>query len=403
MKYGIYDKFKTFSTESQLNVVKDFFKSYQFNSRVDAETKATELGLDLVDILGLNFNGKSSTSNFQEWRQELLKSTYQEVARTQVMSRSIEKISGDMVNLVKSCIEQKGVHAYIIPSNDNQNFSVTVDFVPHSSSKSTTKGEFTITPSSVSATCMPRDYIGKKDLEIGPQGVSVSCRRSPTETVNVTVNTDEGSPVLYYDAYVVPKPNINFNADNETIESGKSTILRWDVTNASSVELEGYGAMSASGTKTVSPTSTKEYQLIVTGLNGARESKYKTVTVLPPPPVLSGAKVYFHTTDNDKDHDTHVSVYVICGGNTIASTGGTWGKFNDNSDAGPFGLTVTEALRKDQIIGSCSARLVEAPKGHDEWHFNWALILTFSNGTEKRYDWGGGNVDYNRTTITQPL
>lgn len=53
--------------------------------------------------------------------------------------------------------------------------------------------------------------------------------------------------------------------------------------------------------------------------------------------------------------------------------------------------------------GSSSVQLIEGPSGHDEWHFNWSIELTFSDGSVKRYDFGGGNVDHDRTTLTKPL
>ena len=259
-----------------------------------------------------------------------------------------------------------------------------------------------MTPASVAASCSPNDVLGHKQ-SIGPQGVSISCRRLPTETVAINVNTDDGSPVIQYDAYVVPDPIVSFTTTDPSIPSGGSTTLHWDVKNASSVELEGYGKVNVSGNVSVSPTQTKQYRLIVTSLDGKQASTFATVTVLPPPPVLTGAQVFFNVTDNDKDDNTNLSVNVICGGNTVAAVSGSWGHWDDNSPHGWFALNVVEHPRKDAVIGVCRAQLVEAPHGHDEFHFNWTLQLTFSDGSTKRYDWGGGNVDYDRTTITQPL
>ena len=85
----------------------------------------------------------------------------------------------------------------------------------------------------------------------------------------------------------------------------------------------------------------------------------------------------------------------------MAAVSGTWG--HDRSDDGPFELNVTDHPRKDQTVGACVARVVEAPNGNDEWHFNWGMTLTFSDGSTKDYNWGGGNVDHDRTTIQQPL
>ncbi|OLE53766.1 MAG: hypothetical protein AUG51_11445 [Acidobacteria bacterium 13_1_20CM_3_53_8] len=315
MKFGIYDRYRTFTTETQYKQIREFFSNFQFSTQQQAQNKAAELGLDITGVLGLTFNGTTSSSNFQQWQQSLVRSSYQEALSFGLQVQSIEKISNALTDLVGRCLTQKGVHAYIIPAADNQTFSVTIDFVPYSSERPLTHGLLTMTPSSVAASCAPAGVLNQR-VEIGPQGVSLSCRRSPTETVAVNVNTDDGSPAINYDAYIVPPPNINFRLASESIQSGQSTTLNWEVANASRVEIEGYGPVSVSGSLTITPTQTRQYRLIVTSLDGQQTSTYKTVTVLPPPPVLTGARVFFHTTNDDKDGDTNVSVYVIYGGET---------------------------------------------------------------------------------------
>ncbi len=402
MHFGIYDKYKTFATETEYKQIQNFFSSYQFSTRQEAESKAASLGLDIVDVLGLNFNGTTSTSNFDQWKQQVISSSYQTALSYGLQAQSIDKISNALTDLVGKCLTQKGVHAYVIPAADNQTFSVTIDFVPSGAAHASTSGALSLTPASVAASCAPAGVLGKK-VDIGPQGVSLSCRRLPTETVAVAVNTDDGSPVIQYDAYVIPQPNISFTSSVDSIQDGAGVTLSWTVTNAAKVELEGYGQVATTGSIALTPNQSKQFRLITTSLDGKQISSFKSITVLPPPPVLSSAAVSFQVTNDDKDGDTTLNIYIICGGNTAAAASGQWGHWDDNSPHGPFSLTVTEHPRKDQITGACSAKLVEAPNGHDEFHFNWSIMLSFSDGTTKRYDWGGGNVDYDRTTIVQPL
>jgi hypothetical protein len=402
MKFGIYDKFKTLDNQTQYKQIQDFFSSYQFNSAADAQAKATSLGVDIVDILGIKFDGTSSSSNFSQWESKLIQYSYQESLSHGLHTQDIQKVSSVLADLVGKCLTQKGVHVYVIPANDNQTFSVTADFVPTGAGHPATKGTITLTPGSVAASCMPSGLLGQR-VDIGPQGISVSCRRLPTDTIAIALNTDDGSPTIQYDAYVTPVPVVTLHAADASIAYGGSTTVSWAVTNALRVELDGFGQVLTTGSVAVNPTSTTQYKLTVTSLDGKQASTFVQVVVQPPPPVLTAASVSFHTTDNDKDGDTNVSVYVLCGGTTVASVSGTWGHWNDNSDNGTYQLNVVEHPRKDHTIGACSARLVEAPKGHDEWHFNWSITLTFSDGSVKRYDWGGGNVDYDRTTVTQSL
>ncbi|WP_435008796.1 hypothetical protein P12x_000052 [Tundrisphaera lichenicola] len=402
MKFGIYDKYKTFTSEYQYKQIKSFFSSYQFSSRQAAEAKANELGLDIIDILSLNFNGKSSSSSFELWQQELLKSTYEEAIHSGLKIQSVEKISEAMTKLIATCLTHKGVHAYIVPAPDNQSFSFTLDFLPQSSKRPFTKGYFTITPSSVASTCMPKEYLDKKGLEIGPQGVSVSLKRLPTETVTIVWNTDEGSGTIRYDAYVTPKPTISFEVQDDTVQMGKSTKIVWNVQNAKSVELDERGQVQDSGSLEVKPTADKEYRLKVTSLDGQVISSFVLVKVAPAPPTLASARVQFRTTNDNKDDDTHVTVNLLVGSATVASVSGQWGEFPDNTDSGWKDLTLVERPRKDAIIGVGRLQLIEAPNGHDEWHFNWTLELNFSDGSTQRFDWSRPDgVDYDRTTIVE--
>lgn len=403
MDKGVYDKFQALNAESQFKVVKDFFSSNEFSSRQQAQAKAGSLGLNIEDVLDLNLNGTNSTSNFEQWKQELTRESYQQARSAGLQVQTVERISSALTNLVGICLTKQGVHAYVIPTADNQSFSVTVDYVPLSSERPTTTGTLTVTPASVASTCTPRERVINQ-LTVGPQGVSVSCRRLPTETVVIQASTADGTRVINYDAFVPPEPMVSFRVEPETIQRGNSARLVWEVANASRVEVDGRGDVTPSGGLTISPAATTNYQLIVTSLAGVRKTSFAALNVtepLPPPPTLSGARVHFRTTDDDKDGDTNVSVSVICAGNTVAATSGSWGHFNDNSDSGWKDMSIIVTQPKAAVPGVCIAQLIESPNGHDEWHFNWTIELRFSDGTTMRRDWGGGNVDYDRTTIRQ--
>src|SRR5712671_1592560 len=71
MKFGIYDRFRTFTSESQYKQVRNFFESNAFHSRQEVQAKGNELGLNIEGILNLSFNGTSSTANFDVWQQRL--------------------------------------------------------------------------------------------------------------------------------------------------------------------------------------------------------------------------------------------------------------------------------------------------------------------------------------------
>lgn len=400
MQFGIYDKYRSLDAASQYRQAKHLFSSYHFETRAQAEAKAGSLGLNIVDILELKLAGTSSSNNFEQWQHAFLEMSFDQAEAAGLKVQSLDKVSGAITELVKTCLTQKGLHAYIIPAADRRSFSFTVDYVPLSSTKPETKGIFQVTPSSVATSCAPSQYMNN-EVSIGPQGVSVSCTRLPTETVTITVNTQDGSPVLHYDAVVTPKANVAFGINPTRVKRGQTATLTWSVQNASRIELEDVGDVGDSGTRTVTPTDSTEYRLWVTGLDGGKVAYLANLGVDPPPPTFSGASIFFRTTDNDKDDDTHVSVSIKCGGSIVASVSGTWGHWDDNSDHGWYGLNVTERPEKASMSG-CTLVIVESPNGHDEWHFKWYLSMGFSDKTQKAYD-GNGNLDYDRTTLTASL
>jgi hypothetical protein len=402
LKFGVYDKFRTFTTESHFQQVKEFFENNTFSSRQQAAQKAGDLGLQIDGVLGLNLGGSTSTTNFEEWRQKLIRTSYLEARSAGLTDTAVETISGRITSLVETCLTRSGVHAYVIPAADNQTFTVTVDFVPTSSNPghTTTRGTIDVQPSSVAAQCSPASFLNQQ-IEVGIQGRSLSCRRLPSDTVTVVVNTDDGAPTFTYDAFVIPPVVGHLDANPTTINRGGTATLSWDVRNALSVSLTEFGPVLTTGSRNVSPAETKEYTLNITGLDGKSVSVPATVTVIQPPPQLTAARVFFHTTNDNKDHDTNVVVNVICDAGTVASVSSNFGgEFRDPGDNGPFGMTVVAPQPINRVNGVCRAELTEQPNGHDEWHFNWWVELTFSSGQTIRSATGAGNVDYDRPHAT---
>jgi peptidoglycan-associated lipoprotein len=79
------------------------------------------------------------------------------------------------------------------------------------------------------------------------------------------------------------KPTISyFAAEPSTINSGQPSSLRWSVTDANNVQIDGIGQVSPSGRRAVYPTSTTTYHLTATGPGGTTDAS-ATVTVSAPP------------------------------------------------------------------------------------------------------------------------
>jgi uncharacterized secreted protein with C-terminal beta-propeller domain len=53
MKFGIYDKFRTFTTETHYLQIREFFENNTFSSKQQAQQKALDLGLAIDSVLNL--------------------------------------------------------------------------------------------------------------------------------------------------------------------------------------------------------------------------------------------------------------------------------------------------------------------------------------------------------------
>ena len=80
------------------------------------------------------------------------------------------------------------------------------------------------------------------------------------------------------------KPTINyFTAEPTTVNAGQPSSLRWSVTDATNVSIEGIGPVSPNGRRAVYPTQTTTYSMTATGPGGTTTAE-ATVTVSTPPP-----------------------------------------------------------------------------------------------------------------------
>ena len=120
----------------------------------------------------------------------------------------------------------------------------------------------------------------------------------------VTVNTSPDAPTA------------SLTASPAVIVSGQSTTLTWQTTNASSVSIDGIGAVPASGSQQVKPAATTLYTITAKGTAGTTQA-VATATVDPYP--IKHVVIIFQenrSTDN-LFHDSN----LIANGADIASSG----------------------------------------------------------------------------------
>jgi peptidoglycan-associated lipoprotein len=75
-----------------------------------------------------------------------------------------------------------------------------------------------------------------------------------------------------------PAPTATLAASPAVIEQGQSTNLTWQTNNATDISIEGVGAVSASGSRTITPGSSMTYTLTAKGPGGTKDASTR-VTV----------------------------------------------------------------------------------------------------------------------------
>jgi peptidoglycan-associated lipoprotein len=75
-----------------------------------------------------------------------------------------------------------------------------------------------------------------------------------------------------------PTPTATIAASPNVIEQGQTTVLTWQTNNASDINIDGVGSVAASGSKTVTPSSSTTYTLTAKGPGGSENASTR-VTV----------------------------------------------------------------------------------------------------------------------------
>jgi len=107
----------------------------------------------------------------------------------------------------------------------------------------------------------------------------------------------------------------------------------------------------------------------------------------PPEPVLTNISIAFHTTRDNKNDSTHLSLWVKSGSTEIASlldfAGGI--PFPDPGDSPPFPLNIlVPKFPKSRVENGLTAKLgmVTENGDDDNWWFQFKLVCTFSDGSQ---------------------
>ncbi|MFN2455774.1 MAG: hypothetical protein ABR577_16310 [Pyrinomonadaceae bacterium] len=114
---------------------------------------------------------------------------------------------------------------------------------------------------------------------------------------------------------------------------------------------------------------------------------------------LIGMTCTFHTTDDNKDHDTSVQIivdnHVVLMGTTFAGGGQEW----DDGSVNSVGVPIANAITWEQ--GEHGKLTVTIhPNGDDEWHFHVVLDMHYEGNGFRRRVWNNQNLAEDRRTAT---
>jgi hypothetical protein len=125
-----------------------------------------------------------------------------------------------------------------------------------------------------------------------------------------------------------------------------------------------------------------------------------------PDPTLSTAQITFETTDDDKRQESILDIRVVDkDDNIVARASSAYGKFDNNTTNGPFGLNVLDQVAKSKLKPGGNVTITWRPwsgglGNHDEWHFNMFLDLVFSDNEHVVGDENALILSYNQNVLT---
>ncbi len=173
-----------------------------------------------------------------------------------------------------------------------------------------------------------------------------------TEKQTDALITDDGS---WPDVHTGPVSNdvsiSDFRADPTSISQGSSSTLRWSVSNATSVTLNGENVSGDS--KTVSPGQTTDYTLVAEGENGpvsasvtvtVSQPELTTLEISPTSATISvnGSVDFTGATRDQSGNNFPANIaWSLSGGGELSSSSGAATTFTSNGEPGSYTLTAT--------------------------------------------------------------
>ncbi len=205
-------------------------------------------------------------------------------------------------------------------------------------------------------------------------------------------------------------PTAAITASPATVAPGKSTTLSWTTAYASTVSIDnGIGVVAPSGSLAVSPSSTTEYTLTATSVNGTATS-VATVTVKANPATAkltaapttitlgNSATLTWSTTNaTSVSIDNGIGTVAASGSTTVSPAATTTYTLTATGSSGTVTATATVTVKSSMPTAQLSASPSSITAGETS-----TLTWTTTNATTVSIDQGIGVVSSSGTTVVSP-
>jgi hypothetical protein len=247
---------------------------------------------------------------------------------------------------------------------------------------------------------------------VSPMGQQVIYPTATTK-YTLTASNDAGSKTAETTISVnIGAPKITFTANPQTIAKGGSSTLTWEVTGATTIKL-GHDSIEASGTKTVSPTSSTTYTITATNSAGVTEATAKVTIGASGEPVItafganpdflnagdSSMLEWFVTNADSVSINQGIGGVPIYGSEEISPTSTTTYILTASNSAGTSTMEVTVTISSDgkPVISDFYASPVNITTGQTStlrWNVAGAKTIFIDPGI--------GTVDASDTQTVSP-
>ena len=154
-----------------------------------------------------------------------------------------------------------------------------------------------------------------------------------------------------------------------SIQAGQSTSLQWSTSNATTVTLDG-AAVSANGSRMVSPMTTTTYTLVATGAGGSTQSVVTVNVTAPPPPPPPAAITYVNNIKAIMDSNC-----IMCHGGPFPTAGRDFSTYAGVMTVVTPGDPNSRIIQMTKPGGPMNGFLNPDPIGRAQMIYDW--IVTY--------------------------